>query len=135
MVTQEVHRQRETTERCLAILTECRTRDEIVEGFGRIVELLKQADDPVARAAEMALTNSRDFPDEMVLQLRDEFISKFRAFLSATESLAREIPKPAHESTKRKIKPGWVIAIAAFIVLAGAVCIVAAIGIFLAGQG
>jgi hypothetical protein len=89
----------------------------------------------VARAAEMALTNSRDFPDEMVLQLRDEFISKFRAFLSATESLAREIPKPAHESTKRKIKPGWVIAIAAFIVLAGAVCIVAAIGIFLAGQG
>ena len=92
-VIQELRRQRENTERCLTILTQCRTRDEILEGFGRIATLLRQANDPLADAAEMAFTGCRGLPDEHVLQLRNDFIVQCRAFLSSTATTERETTK------------------------------------------
>jgi hypothetical protein len=134
MAMQELQWQRENSERCLTILTQCRTRDEIVEGFGRVARLLREANDPVAQAVEMALTTSRELPDEHVLQLRDDFISQFKAFLSSTESMAAEMPRPTGASEKRKRKPVWVLLIVGFLILAVVVCVIAALGVFLVGR-
>lgn len=93
MVLQELRMQRENTKRCLIVLTQCRTRDEIIEGFHRIETLLRQANDPVADAAEVAITECRGLPDEHVFQLRNDFIVQLSAFLSSTATTEREITK------------------------------------------
>lgn len=88
---QELKRQRQNTKKCLSILTRCQTQDQIIEGFGKIARLLKQASDPLADAAEKASIGCRSLPDEYVLRLRDDFIRQCRAFLSATEQGLREM--------------------------------------------
>lgn len=93
MLKDEIRRQRENTEKCLTILTLCRTRVEILEGFGQIATLLRQANDPSAVAAEMAYTEGKGLPDEDVLQLKLDFIKTYEAFLSSTESTEQEITK------------------------------------------
>ena len=82
---QELQRQRQNTEKCLSILTRCQTRDQIIEGFGKIARLLKQANDPLADGAEKAAMGCGTLPDEYVLRLRDDFIQQCEAFLSAIE--------------------------------------------------
>ena len=90
-VRRELQRQRENTERCLAILARCRTRDAVIKGFSQISKLLRQANDPLADAAQMAATGCRELPDEYVFRLRDDFIGQCNAFLSATERGMREL--------------------------------------------
>jgi hypothetical protein len=80
-VKQELQRQRENTERCLTILTRCRTRYEIIEGLRQIETLLKQVNDPLADAAGRASVTCRTMSDKFVLLERDYFISACRAFL------------------------------------------------------
>jgi hypothetical protein len=75
----------DNTERCLTILSRCRTRDEIIEGFSQIATLLRQANDPLADAAEKASIECRALPDEYVLRFRDDFIGQCKAFLSSLE--------------------------------------------------
>lgn len=90
-VKEYLQRQRESTERCLSILTRCRSRDEIIEGFGQIAALLRQSNDPLAQAAEMASMGCKTLPEEHVLRLRDDFIKQCRAFLSATEQGLKDL--------------------------------------------
>jgi hypothetical protein len=66
-VKQELQRQRENTERCLTILTRCRTRYEIIEGLRQIETLLKQVNDPLADAAGRASVTCRTMSDKFVL--------------------------------------------------------------------
>jgi hypothetical protein len=87
----ELKRQRENTERCLAILARCRTRNEIIKGFDQISVLLRGANDPLADAAQRAAAGCRELPDEYVFRLRDDFIGQCNAFLSATERGMREL--------------------------------------------
>jgi hypothetical protein len=87
----ELQRQRQNTESCLTMLSRCRTREEIVRGFGEIASLLRSANDPLADAAEKASIGCGALPDEYVLRLRDDFISECRAFMSATERGLREL--------------------------------------------
>ena len=88
---QELQRQRQNTDECLSILTRCKTREQITEGFDRIARLLKQANDPLVDAAEKASLGFRTPPDEYVLRLRDNFIRQCEAFLSATKVGIRDL--------------------------------------------
>ena len=90
-VKRELRRQRENTERCIAILSRCSTRKDIIKGFSQIAKLLEQANDPLADAAEMAAAGCRELPDEYVFRLRDDFIRQSNIFLSATEQAMREL--------------------------------------------
>lgn len=84
-VRQELQRQRENTKKCLAILAKCQTRNEVIKGFSQISILCKEANDPLADAAQKAAIGCRELPDEYVFRLRDDFIGQCNAFLSATE--------------------------------------------------
>jgi hypothetical protein len=88
---QELQKQRENTKKCLAILTKCRTRNEVIKGFSQISILLRQSNDPLADAAQKTATGCRELPDEYVFRLRDDFIGQGKAFLSATERGMREL--------------------------------------------
>jgi len=103
MMIEELRRQRENTERCLTILTLCRTRVEILEGFGQIATLLRQANDPSAAAAEMANIEGKGLPDEDVLQLKLDFIKTYEAFLSSTEETEQKITKA--RAAQQEYKP------------------------------
>lgn len=87
MRVQKLQKQTETTERCLAILTRCQTRDEVIDGLDQITSLLMQTGDPVAGAAQTAYLQCRTFPDKDVFQVRDDFIRQFNAFLSTTATI------------------------------------------------
>jgi hypothetical protein len=87
----ELKKQRENTERCLAILTKCRTRNEVIKGFDRISTLLSGANDPLADAAQKTAIGCRKLPDEYAFRLRDDFIGMCNAFLSATKRGMKEL--------------------------------------------
>jgi len=90
-VRRELQRQRENTEKCLAILARCRTRNEVIKGFSQISILLRQANDPLADAAQKTALGCRELPDEYVFRLRDDFMGQCNAFLLATERGMREL--------------------------------------------
>ncbi|MEE8354075.1 MAG: hypothetical protein V3S10_06410, partial [Dehalococcoidales bacterium] len=80
-VGQKLLKDIETSERHLAILTKCQTRDEIIDGLTQIAALLGQEDDPAARAFASAVLKSakmvRELPDEMISETRDQLIEMF----------------------------------------------------------
>ena len=84
-VNRELQNQRENTERCLAILGQCQTKDKIIEGFGQVTTLLRQANDPLADSAEMCFIKGGELPIDYVIRLKDGFAEQLRVFLSATE--------------------------------------------------
>ena len=88
---QELQRQRTNTEKSLTILARCQTRHEIIQGFGQIARLLREANDPLSDAAENIHARGGDLPDEHVFRLKDKFIRQGEAFLAATDKGLREL--------------------------------------------
>ena len=76
--------QRKNTTRCISIPEQCQTREEIIKGFQEVSDLLKEANDPVAEAAERTLLEADSLPDEYLLRLKDDFVQISNAFLSST---------------------------------------------------
>lgn len=87
----ELQRQRENTEKCVLILSQCLTPREVIEGFRQIALLLRQASDPLVDAAELTARKAKSLTDEYILRLRDDFIRECKAFLSATDQGLREL--------------------------------------------
>lgn len=85
--------QRKNSQMCIQILSRCKTRQKTIEAFGEIARILKAAGDPVAEAAEEAYRVSDSLSEEAVLQLRDQFIRQFQAFLASTETGVKELGK------------------------------------------
>ncbi len=84
-VQQLLAQQRENTEMCISVLTNCRTRAEVLDGFTRAAQILKRTGDPLAEAVQKTALSASALPDEHVFRLRDDFIKDCRAFLSVTK--------------------------------------------------
>jgi len=81
---QLLNTQRKNTKKCISILERCHTRAEIIKGFQKVSDLLKESNDPVAEAVERTLLEADSLPDEHLLRLKDDFIQMCKAFLSST---------------------------------------------------
>ena len=64
-VRQMLTTQRANTERCISILTPCRTKEDILKAFGKAAELLRQTGDPLAQALQQAATVGSVFQSQI----------------------------------------------------------------------
>jgi len=83
-------------------MLKCETGGQVVEVFGKMARILREANDPLADEAEMLCLEFRKMPNADALESRDDFISGLRHSLELEVSMAEEIA--AFQATAELVK-------------------------------